>query len=222
MKDSQKIDSPGTSSPPGGLFTGRSGDCAPPGPPDESLVRQARSGNMDAFGKLIERHQDRLFNAMLRVLGNHDDAQELSQEAFVRALQGLKRFRGNAAFYTWLFRIAINLAINHRRRRQTVRFTSAGSNGLGLAGSQAHNLADIAPARGPSPVQSAQMREDHRLVLEALEQLEPAARAVVVLRDIEQFNYSDISRILEVPVGTVKSRLFRARNALRARLLADD
>ena len=221
MKNLQKNNSPGTGSAPDGLNDTLTGESIPPEPPDEVLVGQARSGGMDAFGKLIERHQDRLFNAMLRMLGNYDDAQELAQEAFVRALQGLKRFRGNAAFCTWLFRIGINLAINHRRRRQTVRFTSLHADRPGLADSQAHNLADMAEASGPSPVQVAQTREDHRLVVEALAELESDARAVVVLRDIEQFNYSDIARILEVPVGTVKSRLFRARSALRARLLDD-
>ena len=183
--------------------------------PEDVLISRCRAGNMVAFGQLIEKYQDRLFNAIFRMVNNYDDAQELTQEAFVRALKGIKRFRGNARFYTWLFRIGINLSISHRRR-QRVRLMTTGPN-VAKSG-QAAALMEMADAKSPSPLREAQIRERHQQVLDALERLEPQARAVVVLRDIEQLDYAEIARILEVPTGTVKSRLFRARMAVREQL----
>lgn len=180
---------------------------------DEVLVSRCRSGNMVAFGELIELYQDRIFNAVFRMVGNYDDAQDLTQEAFLRALKSIKRFRGNAKFYTWLFRIAMNLSITHRQRVRR-----APRSGAWQTGGQAAVLLELADKKNPSPLREAQIKERHQQVLEALEQLAPEARAIVVLRDIEQLGYSDIGKILEVPVGTVKSRLYRARLAVREQL----
>ena len=185
---------------------------------DETLISRCRSGNMVAFGQLIEKYQDRLFNAVLRMVGNQDDALELTQEAFYRAIKGLKKFRGNAGFYTWLYRIGMNLCINHHRRRQRVHMSPLYSGDDVLAG-QARGLASMADDAGDSPVHRAQVKEDHRRILAALEQLEAPARAVLVLRDIEGLNYGQIASILDVPTGTVKSRLSRARATLRGQLL---
>ena len=190
------------------------------GTEDEQLVSRCRGGDMAAFGRLIEKYQHRLFNTILRTVGNYDDAQELTQEAFVRAMQAIKKFRGSASFYTWLFRIGMNLSINHHRRRQRVHFASLHRE---EAGGQAEGLvAALADTQSPSPLGQSELKEEYHRVLEALDDLEAPARAVVVLRDIEELNYDEISRILEVPIGTVKSRLFRARNALRAGLLSRD
>jgi len=172
---------------------------------------------MVAFGQLIEQYQDRLFNAVFRIVGNRDDALELTQEAFYRALKGLPKFRGNAGFFTWLYRIGMNLCINFHRRRQRVQITSI-SGGEDRLGRQADTLAQMAEAEDYSPVQQLQIKESHNRALTALRQLEPAARAVVVLRDIEELNYAQIAEVLEVPVGTVKSRLARARAILREQL----
>jgi len=190
-----------------------------PQPTDETLVRLCRRGNMTAFGELTERYQHRLFNAIFRVVAHRDDAQELTQETFVRALQGLKRFRGNSSFYTWLFRIGINLSINHRRRRDRMQVRSFQAQS-DIGRGQAADLAALAEARSESPVRQAQINEGYQLVLAAMEQLDPEAKAVVVLRDIEQLAYAEIGQILRVPVGTVKSRLFRARMTIREKLLS--
>ncbi|MBN2377491.1 MAG: sigma-70 family RNA polymerase sigma factor [Sedimentisphaerales bacterium] len=184
---------------------------------DELLVRRCRNGEMAAFAELIERHQHRLFNAVLRMVYNHDDAQELTQDAFVRALQGLSRFRGNSGFYTWLFRIGMNLCINFHRRRKTVRFSSLDALGQ-TTGHQADGLLELPDKQSPTPGRQAQINEEHQKVLKALEQLEPISRAVIVLRDVEELDYRQIADILEVPLGTVKSRLFRARLAVREQL----
>ncbi len=190
------------------------------GESDRELVSRARVGDIEALARLIERHQDRLFNAMYRVVGHYEDAEELTQEAFVRALRGLGRFRGSSGFYTWLFRIGMNLAINFRRRSRPVHFSALEASS-GSPGRQAAGLMDLLESPGAGPAGEAALREQHRRVLSALGELEPASRAVVVLRDIEGLGYGEIASILELPLGTVKSRLSRARGAIRERLGED-
>ena len=219
MKDLKNTSSDGTAPPPGSLNNERTDRRdRPDEPTDQQLVTRCRAGHMDAFATLIERHQHRLFNAILRMVANYDDAQEITQDAFVRALQGLKKFRGNAAFYTWLFRIGMNLSINHRRRQQHMRFASLAVEPSDITGSQADRLANLADHTAVSPSRQAQINEDHHRVLAALQDLPPHSRAVVVLRDIEQLDYAQIAKILELPVGTVKSRISRARDSLRNQL----
>ncbi|KPK77221.1 MAG: hypothetical protein AMJ79_03980 [Phycisphaerae bacterium SM23_30] len=192
---------------------------ANPATTDEILLDRCRRGDRAAFGLLIEKHQHRLFNAVLRMVNNYDDAQELTQDAFVRALQSVDNFRGHAGFYTWLFRIGMNLSINFRRRRGgKVRFVSLQQRSEQL-GRQADGLLNLVDQQNILPDEQAQNREMHQRALEALQDLEGPSRAVVVLRDIEGLDYGEIAEILELPVGTVKSRLFRARLALREKLL---
>lgn len=181
---------------------------------EKMLITRCQSGDMTAFAQLMKEHQDRLFNAVYRMVNNYDDAQELTQEAFVRALQGLKKFRGQAGFYTWLFRIGINLCINYRRRRRPISFSTVQSPTDQL-GRQADALLNLPDSSSPAPPRQAQISEMHARVIDALQKLEPPARAIVVLRDIEELDYDQIARILDVPLGTVKSRLSRARLALR-------
>ena len=186
---------------------------------DDALIARCKSGHMGAFSVLVHRYQHRLFNALLRMVGNHDDAQDLAQEAFVRALRGLKQFRGQAGFYTWLFRIGFNLVSNHRRRNRPISFSEM-DNQLAV-GEQAERLRTMADPAAISPLQQAQVSEMHHKVLLAMDELDEHLRAVVILRDIEQFEYAQIASILQVPVGTVKSRLSRGRMALRERLLKE-
>ncbi len=181
----------------------------------------AKNKTMD-FAQLITRYQDRLFNMVLRMVGNYDDAQELTQEAFLRAFKGAKKFRGDSGFYTWLFRIGINLCINHHRRRSRVHFSSlqASKQDDWVANSQAESLVDIlTDSEEKTPLEKIQNREDYNRVLLAIEKLEPNSRAVVILRDVEQLNYAEIAQVLDLPTGTVKSRLSRARNTLRKMLM---
>ncbi len=204
----------------GPTFSGP-GSAGPGGIDEAQLVEKARKGNMAAFGQLVQAYQDRLYNAILRMVGNPDDALELSQDAFIRALQALRNFRGQSGFYTWLFRIGMNLAINHQRRRQSITFSSLLTD-EDYGPNQADVLRTMADRRQPGPDDQAELREEHRRVLAALQELDGDARAIVVLRDIEQLSYADIANILEVPAGTVKSRLCRARQALRDILSAQD
>ena len=186
---------------------------------DDILISRCRKGNMTAFGQLVEKYQHRLFNTIYRMVNNYDDALELTQEAFYRAIKGLKKFRGNCGFYTWLFRIGINLSISHRSRQQKIKFTSVHSENERF-GHQADGLMAVMESKDDnSPARAAQLNEAHDKIIAAIEQLEPDARAAVILRDVEQLDYSQIALVLEVPVGTVKSRLCRARMKLRERLL---
>ena len=182
---------------------------------DGALVARVKQGQTEAYGELVRRYQDRVFNACWRICGQLEDARDLTQEAFLKAFEGLGDFRQQSGFYTWIFRIAVNLSLSHRRsvhRRRTVSLDAASAG----TGTQAESLvqrvrseSDDDPTRGPDEA------ELHAAVARALQTLDGDHRAVIVLRDIEGFDYQEIATILQVPSGTVKSRLFRARIALQ-------
>jgi len=180
---------------------------------DWPLVQQCRQGDMQAFSVLVEKYQDRLFNATYRLCGNYQDACELTQEAFLRALKGLTGFRGEAKFYTWLFRIALNLIRSHQRRVSRRYFSSLDEpdGKLGVA-SQAAGLCSKDCA---DPAQQALQAERNHKVVDALGRLAEQYRTVIVLRDVEGLDYEQIAQTLGVPVGTVKSRVHRGRLTLR-------
>jgi RNA polymerase sigma-70 factor (ECF subfamily) len=179
------------------------------------LMRQAQLGDRLSFGKIVTLYQDRLYNATLRLVGDVDEARELTQEAFTRALVKLDDFRGDSQPYTWLFRIAVNLSISQLRKVQRHRVFSIDgterSNGEASAASQK-------AAKAPQPLEAMEERERNQQVLAALGRLDTEYRAVLVMRDIEGFDYQQMAEILELPLGTLKSRLFRARLALRDEL----
>ncbi len=185
---------------------------------DEQIILRCRKDDsMAAFGLLVEKYQDRVFNAALRMVGNHDDALDLTQEAFCRALRSLSRFRGGSVFYTWMFRITMNLCIDFRVKSRRLRVASDFERG-DMSESQASTLFDMVEGREPEPDQVVQTREKRERILAAIESLDSQDRAIVVLREIEQLDYKQISKVLEVPIGTVKSRLARARLKLRTKL----
>jgi RNA polymerase sigma-70 factor (ECF subfamily) len=193
--------------------------------PDIALLRKAQAGDRAAYGQLVMMYQDRLFNAVLRIVGDRDEALELTQEAFTRGLTKLDSFRGESAPYTWLFRIAVNLAISQLRKVQKQRIFSLdrpGPSGTMRARSddQAQALVDRLAAAGPLPSERAEQRERDEAILAALGRLDAEYRAVLVMRDIEGFDYQQMAELLGLPLGTLKSRLFRARLALRDELRA--
>lgn len=189
-------------------------------PIDEALlVEQARTGDMGAFSRLVTKYQDRVLNTCWRICGNFEDARDLTQEAFLHALEKIGSFRHSAGFYTWLFRIAVNLSISHRRKAaRAVKLSLHGHDGQWLGDHQSAQLAGRVSGDPEDPPARLSAREIERLVLDGLDQLDDDYRAVIVLRDIESFDYQQIAETLEVPVGTVKSRLHRARMELRDRL----
>jgi len=185
---------------------------------DADLVERCRKGDMQAFGILVTKYQARVFNMIFRMCGRRADAEELAQEVFLKALERLDQFRGQSKFYTWLFRIAANLTISHRRRNGRIKFQSL-TRCDDYDGAQAESLtAELAERRTANPGTNAISAETADIVAAALDELDNEYRLVVVLRDIEGMDYARIGEVLELPVGTVKSRLHRARCLLRNKL----
>ncbi len=186
---------------------------------DSALVEQVQAGDMAAFSRLVVKYQDRVLNTCWRLAGNLEDAQDLAQEAFLRALESIHSFRRQAGFYTWLFRIAVNLALSQRRRTsRRVQLSLHDGDGPTHPRHQAARLAERMAGTEPAPPVRLSAREREQMIMDALAQLDDEHRAVVILRDIESCDYQQIAGILEIPVGTVKSRLHRARMILRDRL----
>lgn len=185
---------------------------------DATLVEQVRKGDMQAFGALVAKYQDRIYNLALRMCGRPSDAEELAQETFLKALERISQFRGSSQFYTWLFRIAANLAISHRRRAGRVRFQALDGPEEGDQNQAAALTAAMAQRREAAPEASIMSAETRQRVTRALEELDDEFRLVVVLRDVEDMDYGQIAQVLGLPTGTVKSRLHRARCILKDKL----
>ena len=178
---------------------------------DTQLITECLAGRTEAFGELVVRYQDRLYNTLLLMLGSADEAQDVSQDAFVHAFTKLGSFRGHAAFYSWLFRIAMNAAVSLKRKR---RHTSAS---LDAAREQSgFEAADAHPETEPS--YSLESTERQALVRQALGDLSDESRAVLVLKEMEGLKYEEIAELVGCPIGTVRSRIHRARLELREKL----
>jgi RNA polymerase sigma-70 factor (ECF subfamily) len=175
---------------------------------DRRLITDCRAGRTSAFGELVRRYQDRLFNAVLRVVDNAEDAADVVQDAFLNAFQSLNSFKGDSEFFTWLYRIAFNAAISLRRKRKAVVSFDGIRDEKGTA-------EPVDPSEYTRPGLSLERSEGDALVLAALGRLSAEHRAVLVLKDLEGQKYEDIAAVLDVPVGTVRSRLHRARLELR-------
>jgi RNA polymerase sigma-70 factor, ECF subfamily len=175
---------------------------------DDRWISEALAGNTAAFGELVLKYQDRLYNTAIHVVGNAEDAKDIVQEALVQAFVKLKTFRQKSAFYTWLYRIAFNVAVSFHRRR---RPASAIDCGRGSAGAEPVNHED-------GPTERLEREERCRQVRRGLMKLNEEHRTILVLREIEGCCYETIAEILTLPVGTVRSRLHRARLQLREEL----
>ncbi len=185
---------------------------------DLELVERVKSGDAAAYADLVRKYQDRVFNTCWRICGNLESARDLTQDAFLRGFENISSFRQQSGFYTWIFRVAVNLALSQRRRdsrRRTVSLDQAAD----ASGTQAAELAQRVEERGGNdPSAPAKAAELRARVVRALGGLDQDQRAVVVLRDLEGMNYNEIGQILDIPPGTVRSRLHRARAALREAL----
>jgi RNA polymerase sigma-70 factor (ECF subfamily) len=184
------------------------------GDEDPDLGR-AREGDREAFGRLVRRHQRRVYAAALHILGNHSDADDATQESFVRAFRGLSSFDGRADFFTWLYRITVNTALNTLR---------GGKRGAALAqrgGAEAAHVGGRPEALGQTtgdPAQSAQQSAEVQRVFAAISELSPTLRVTLVLATVEELPHKQIAEILEIPEGTVAWRVNEARRLLRQRL----
>ncbi len=218
------------SRPPSGTLEGASGrmvtdrqppmepDLGPaPGDPDREVLEAFRAGAPGAFDTLVERHQDRVYRLALRLLSDGDAALDAAQETFVKAWRALPRFQGASRFSTWLTRITINQCRNELRRRRTVKHQRPLSLDVPVGPSDVPRR-DTLAAPGAAAWEVARGREVEEACRQALGDLEPDAREVLLLREVEDLSYEDMAEILDVAVGTVRSRLHRARAELRRRV----
>jgi len=187
--------------------------------PDLDVLEAFRGGNAGAFDLLVTRHQGRVFRLAFRLLGEREAALDAAQEAFVKAWKALPRFKGDARFSTWLTRITINQCRNELRKRGTVKHTRPVSLDETLPGTDVARGESLASAEPDAPAQyrGAELRAAFELVLR---EIEPDSREVLLMTEVEAMSYEDMAELLEVPVGTVRSRLHRARADVRRRMAA--
>jgi RNA polymerase sigma-70 factor, ECF subfamily len=175
---------------------------------DQRLITECLRGRTAAFGELVCRYQDRLFNTVYRLLDNADDAQDVVQEAFLNAYLSLDSFKGDSLFFTWLYRIAINTAISLKRKQRVAISMSTTREGGGVA-------EPPDPSEYGRPGHALERAEEERRIQNALNRLSPEHRAVLIMKDMEGQKYEAMAEVLQVPIGTIRSRLHRARVELR-------
>jgi RNA polymerase sigma-70 factor (ECF subfamily) len=175
---------------------------------ERELVAAAKSGDHEAFERLVKAYQDRLFNGIVQIVHSRDDAEDVVQDAFIQAYQKLASFRGKSSFYTWLYRIAVNLAFSSGRKRRTQ-----------VSLDQSYDVVGNEPLDpSGSPSQRMERREQVGQIRRALASLSDEHRTVLVLRGIEGFDYETIAEVLNLNPGTVRSRIHRARTSFKERL----
>ena len=181
---------------------------------DETLIARAVGGDRRAFAELVERHYDFIFRTACKWCGKVSDAEDVAQEAFIKAYRALPSFRGESAFYTWLYRIGINTAKNYlvamgRRAPTTTEFDSE----------DAENFEDGEYLRDVNtPENELMSKQIAKTVNDTMEQLPEELRTAIVLREIDGLSYEEIATVMDCPIGTVRSRIFRARETIAERL----
>lgn len=187
----------------------------PEAPEDDELVLRAQQGDVRAFDELVERYHGKIYGLTYNMTSNREDAEDLTQEIFVKAFEALPRFRGNSSFYTWLYRIAVNKTINYRKKRNRKRALSLDQF------DQEIKLDDIyheMTAKG-SPLRNISLTELQEKLNEALQNLSEKHRTVVVMHDMQGIPHEEIAKVVKASVGTVRSRLFYARKQMQAELM---
>jgi RNA polymerase sigma-70 factor (ECF subfamily) len=182
---------------------------------DHQLIAECLRGDTAAFGALVRRYQDRLYNTAYRLVDNAEDAHDVVQEAFLSAYQSLENFKGDAQFFTWLYRIAVNTAISLKRKQRAVVSIDAGRNGESA-------IEPPDPSELSRPGHALEQAEQERRVRHVLSRLSPEHRAVLIMKDMEGQKYETMAEVLDVPIGTIRSRLHRARLELRELLEKDE
>lgn len=182
---------------------------------EQLLVDRCQRGDRESFAQLMRLHEKQIFNFTYRMLGNEGEAEDLTQDIFIAAFRGIRSFRGEAKFSTWLYRIALNQARNRikylSRRKFFARQARRADYGAKMVSESPEGLADSAP----TPEQWTIMKDLAAQVQECLNQIPHQARQILILRDVQGFSYDELSEMLSLKPGTVKSRLHRARAALR-------
>lgn len=188
---------------------------------DELLIERIKAGDMAAYNAMVIRHYDRIFSRVLQLLNNKQDAEEVTQDAFIRAHRGLENFRGDASFSTWLYQIATNLAHNRywywfrRKRDQSISLDQPQSEDGSLT------LENVMPCADENPAEAVVTQEFVDRVSACMQYLNDKHKEVLILRNVKNLTYDEIAQQLEISVGTVKSRIARARESLRG-LLGED
>ena len=181
-------------------------------PPDLELVKRCQEGDREAFRILVERYQARATRLAYRYVGNMDDAQDITQDAFIRVHRSIKDFRNESQFYTWFYRILVNLALDHLRRNKI----QAGEFQDGVL-LRSQSAAD-AQTKKTNPREELWKKQRQQAIVGAIDALPPDQRTTVILREIDGLSYEEIAQVTKVPIGTVMSRLYYARRKLQEKL----
>ncbi len=185
---------------------------------DLALLSAHRAGDPTALAELLESYQGRLFSVCLRMVNSPDTAADLTQEAMVKIIQGIDAFAGRSKLSTWMIRVTMNVCLTHRRRMRLRNHVSIDLPPAGFSRDEAGSTtiaSSLICENEPDARGSLESRESRQRLYRAMDALEPHQRAILILRDVQDLDYRQIAEILEIPQGTVKSRLFRARTALR-------
>src|SRR5487761_2501640 len=184
---------------------------APTGPLEGDLVRRARNGDLNAYDDLVKRYQERIYATIYHMTSNHEDANDLAQDAFIKAFQALKSFKGGSSFYTWLYRIAVNKTINFLKQRKNRLHMSLND----LDFNTENNPDLVALISDKTPRREAGLKELQEKLIEALLKLSEQHRLVMVLHDVQGQSHEEIAEIMNCNIGTVRSRLFYARQQMQ-------
>jgi len=187
---------------------------APPGALEGDLVRRARRGDLTAYDDLVKRYQERIYATIYHMTGNHEDANDLAQESFIKAYSALKSFKGGSSFYTWLYRIAVNKTINFLKQRRNKHHLSLNDMDFNAE----HDPDLVALISDKTPTRAVNLSELQEKLNEALLKLSEPHRMVVVLHDVQGVSHEEIADIVGCNIGTVRSRLFYARQQLQGYL----
>lgn len=182
---------------------------------EKYLLEKSKEGDIEAFEYLVEKYQKKVFNIALRMLGNHDDAGELTQEVFIKVYKSIKNFKEESMLSTWIYRIATNACLDEIRKRKTRKFVSLDDEIKLDSGMILRQVEDDSP----TPDIIAEKNDMINVINKAIQMLSEEHRAVLVMRDIQGFSYEDIAKIIKRPEGTVKSRINRARYELKEILM---
>ncbi len=180
---------------------------------DKKIIQRVLHGEINDFAILVKKYQRGIYNYAFRMLGHEEEARDLAQDIFIAAYKGLRGFRGESKFSTWLFRIAINQTKNRIKYLRRRHFFDEEQYTTGTK--EAPDLLSTLPVSGDNPEEAFLKKDFNSLILKGLMTLPPEVRGILILRDIEDFSYEELSQIMGLNLGTVKSRLHRARHALR-------
>jgi RNA polymerase sigma-70 factor (ECF subfamily) len=195
----------------------RTDDSETPAPvEEEALVKRARRGDLAAYDELVRRYQERIYGTIYHMTANHEDANDLAQESFIKAFHALKSFKGGSSFYTWLYRIAVNKTINFLKQRKNRIHMSL--NDLDMNAEHDPDLMALISEK--TPQRDISLSELQEKLNEAMLKLSEPHRVVVIMHDVQGMPHDEIAKVMDCNIGTVRSRLFYARQQLQA-LLSD-